>query len=219
MNIEEIQARLDKFAKDRDWDQFHNPKNLSMALSVEVAELVEIFQWSNSDGLNEIKDLDTRRKIEEENWNSLSANISFHAGPYDDLGSFEKLEEKISVIEKAIGSPAQCLFYVSTPPGVFMPILENLGASGLAKRHQGQNTASKVIIEKPFGRDLTSAHELNEVINRRFDESQVFRIDHYLGKETVQSLLVQRFANAISNPYGIDIMFQVFKSLFPKIWE
>ena len=66
MNIEEIQARLDKFAKDRDWDQFHNPKNLSMALSVEVAELVEIFQWSNSDGLNEIKDLDTRRKIEEE---------------------------------------------------------------------------------------------------------------------------------------------------------
>lgn len=142
----------------------------------------------------------SRRKIEEENWNSLSANISFHAGPYDDLGSFEKLEEKISVIEKAIGSPAQCLFYVSTPPGVFMPILENLGASGLAKRHQGQNTASKVIIEKPFGRDLTSAYELNEVINRRFEESQVFRIDHYLGKETVQSLLVQRFANAIFEP-------------------
>jgi len=142
----------------------------------------------------------SRRKIEEENWNSLSSNISFHAGPYDDLESFEKLEEKISVIEKAIGSPAQCLFYVSTPPGVFMPILENLGASGLAKRHQGQNTASKVIIEKPFGRDLKSAHELNEVINRRFDESQVFRIDHYLGKETVQSLLVQRFANAIFEP-------------------
>ena len=142
----------------------------------------------------------SRRKIEEENWNSLSANISFNAGPYDNLESFEKLEEKISVIEKAIGSPAQCLFYVSTPPGVFMPILENLGASGLAKRHQGQNTASKVIIEKPFGRDLTSAHELNEVINRRFDESQVFRIDHYLGKETVQSLLVQRFANAIFEP-------------------
>ena len=66
MNIEEIQARLDKFAKDRDWGQFHSPKNLSMALSVEVAELVEIFQWSNSDGLDEIKDLDTRRKIEEE---------------------------------------------------------------------------------------------------------------------------------------------------------
>ena len=68
------------------------------------------------------------------------------------------------------------------------------------KRHPRPNTASKVIIEKPFGRDLNSAHELNEVINRRFQESQVFRIDHYLGKETVQSLLVQRFANAIFEP-------------------
>jgi glucose-6-phosphate 1-dehydrogenase len=78
--------------------------------------------------------------------------------------------------------------------------LENLGESGLAKRHKGTETASKVIIEKPFGRDLKSAHELNQVINRRFDESQVFRIDHYLGKETVQSLLVQRFANSIFEP-------------------
>ena len=66
MNIEEIQARLDKFAKDRNWDQFHSPKNLSMALSVEVAELVEIFQWSNSGGLDEIKDPETRKNIEEE---------------------------------------------------------------------------------------------------------------------------------------------------------
>ena len=66
MNIEEIQARLDKFAKDRNWDQFHTPKNLTMALSVEVAELLEIFQWSNSGGLEEIKDIETRKKIEEE---------------------------------------------------------------------------------------------------------------------------------------------------------
>ena len=66
MNIDEIQKRLDKFAKDRDWDQFHSPKNLTMALSVEVAELVEIFQWSNSGGFDEINDLETRKKIEEE---------------------------------------------------------------------------------------------------------------------------------------------------------
>ena len=66
MNIIEIQARLEKFAKDRNWDQFHTPKNLTMALSVEVAELVEIFQWSNSGGLDEIKDPETRKKIEEE---------------------------------------------------------------------------------------------------------------------------------------------------------
>ena len=72
--------------------------------------------------------------------------------------------------------------------------------SGLAKRHHGSEFASKVIIEKPFGRDLESARKLNLVINQRFDESQVFRIDHYLGKETVQSLLVQRFANSIFEP-------------------
>ena len=66
MNVEEIQARLNKFTKDRDWDQFHSPKNLTMALSVEVAELVEIFQWSNSGGLNEIQDPETIKQIEEE---------------------------------------------------------------------------------------------------------------------------------------------------------
>jgi glucose-6-phosphate 1-dehydrogenase len=152
---------------------------------------------------NEIKealDAHSRRKIEASTWNTLEKNLIFHAGAYDDLNSFLTLEKKISKIEKQIDCKAQCLFYVSTPPGVFMPILENLGESGLAKRHRGTETASKVIIEKPFGRNLQSAHELNQVINRRFDESQVFRIDHYLGKETVQSLLVQRFANSIFEP-------------------
>ena len=86
------------------------------------------------------------------------------------------------------------------PPSVFKAILENLGTSGLAKRHRNTQIESKVIIEKPFGRDLKSANELNAVINRRFSETQVFRIDHYLGKETVQSLLVQRFANSIFEP-------------------
>lgn len=142
----------------------------------------------------------SRRNIEDSIWNNMKDNLFFHAGAYDDLNSFVQLEKKISNIEEKIDCRAQCLFYISTPPGVFMPILENLGESGLARRHRGTETASKVIIEKPFGRDLQSAQELNEVINRRFDESQVFRIDHYLGKETVQSLLVQRFANSIFEP-------------------
>ena len=160
-------------------------------------------EMSDENFKKEIKDaLDahSRRKIESSTWKSLEKNITFHAGAYDDLTSFINLGKKITKIEEKIDCKAQCLFYVSTPPGVFMPILENLGESGLAKKHRGSETASKVIIEKPFGRDLRSAHELNLVINRRFDEAQVFRIDHYLGKETVQSLLVQRFANAIFEP-------------------
>lgn len=160
-------------------------------------------EMSDENFKKEIKnalDAHSRRKIESSTWESLEKNITFHAGAYDDLTSFINLGKKITKIEEKIDCKAQCLFYVSTPPGVFMPILENLGESGLAKKHRGSETASKVIIEKPFGRDLRSAHELNLVINRRFDEAQVFRIDHYLGKETVQSLLVQRFANSIFEP-------------------
>ena len=94
----------------------------------------------------------------------------------------------------------QRLFYVSTPPSVFAPIIANLGASGMASMHINTKVASKVIIEKPFGHDLDSARSLNAAIKEVFDESQVFRIDHYLGKETVQDLLVQRFANSIFEP-------------------
>jgi glucose-6-phosphate 1-dehydrogenase len=94
----------------------------------------------------------------------------------------------------------QTLFYISTPPSVFAPILLNLGASGLASRYLGRRHHAKVIIEKPFGRDLISARALNTTIRSVFEEHQVYRIDHYLGKETVQDLLVQRFANAIFEP-------------------
>ncbi len=142
----------------------------------------------------------SRRPLENDLWNRISANFSYHSGPYDDLASFEALAKKIEEIEKVSASEVQCLFYVSTPPSVFKPILENLGNSGLARRHRRTPFASKVVVEKPFGRDLKSACDLNAVINRRFDESQVFRIDHYLGKETVQSLLAQRFANSIFEP-------------------
>src|SRR6185312_8666765 len=82
----------------------------------------------------------------------------------------------------------------------FEPILRHLGSSGLAGRHAGKGHQSKVVIEKPFGRDLTSARQLNATLRAVFEENQVFRIDHYLGKETVQDLLVQRFANSIFEP-------------------
>ncbi len=142
----------------------------------------------------------SRRPIEENAWNSLAPGISFHNGAYDDPTSFEALKSKIEGIEESVGEPVQTIFYLSTPPSGFLPILENLGNSGLARLHHNTPSASKVIVEKPFGRDLESARELNQMINRRFAESQVFRIDHYLGKETVQSLLVQRFANSIFEP-------------------
>ena len=133
-------------------------------------------------------------------WARVQENTFFETGEYDNLEAFKTLHNRIQKIEDALGRDIQILFYISTPPSVFKPILENLGASGLASKHRSKPLASKIIIEKPFGRDLSSAIELNRIIRKEFSEDQVYRIDHYLGKETVQDLLVQRFANSIFEP-------------------
>ena len=142
----------------------------------------------------------SRRERSDEIWDRVSANTTYVAGGYDDAEAFDRLAEHLAQIEKRVGRDVQPLFYISTPPSVFAPILKNLGASGLAKKHLGKAHHAKVIIEKPFGRDLASAHALNETVRGVFAEHQVYRIDHYLGKETVQDLLVQRFANSIFEP-------------------
>lgn len=142
----------------------------------------------------------SRRELNEDAWGRIAAHTSYVAGGYDEQAAFERLAGHIDAIEKKLGRDVQRLFYISTPPSVFAPIIVNLGASGLAARHRGTPHHSKVIIEKPFGKDLGSARELNATLRSVFDEHQVYRIDHYLGKETVQDLLVQRFANAIFEP-------------------
>jgi glucose-6-phosphate 1-dehydrogenase len=142
----------------------------------------------------------SRRELNPAAWGRVASNTSYVTGGYNERAAFDRLHALIRELETRAGRELQSLFYISTPPAVFQPILENLGASGLAQRHIGSPLQSKVVIEKPFGRDLASARELNRVIAGVLQESQVFRIDHYLGKETVQDLLVQRFANAIFEP-------------------
>ncbi len=142
----------------------------------------------------------SRRELNPGVWERVARHTSYVAGGYDEPAAFERLAAHIDTIEKGLGRDVQRLFYISTPPSVFSPIIVNLGASGLAAKHLGLPHHSKVVIEKPFGRDLASARELNSTIRGVFREEQVFRIDHYLGKETVQDLLVQRFANAIFEP-------------------
>ena len=154
------------------------------------------FQQLASDAIKEF----SRRELNAEIWSRVARHTSYVAGGYEDRAAFDRLAAHISGIEKKLGRELQTLFYVSTPPSVFAPILRMLGASGLASRHLGKPHHSKVIIEKPFGKDLASARALNETIRGVFEEHQVYRIDHYLGKETVQDLLVQRFANAIFEP-------------------
>ncbi|HEY3754918.1 MAG TPA: glucose-6-phosphate dehydrogenase [Opitutaceae bacterium] len=154
------------------------------------------FRSLASDAIKEF----SRRELKADVWGRVSENTTYVAGGYDEKAAFDRLAVHIAGIEKKLGRDVQTLFYISTPPTVFDPILQNLGASGLAAKYVGSPLHSKVVIEKPFGRDLESARELNRTIRSVFEEDQVYRIDHYLGKETVQDLLVQRFANSIFEP-------------------
>ena len=131
---------------------------------------------------------------------SLLEGASFVSANFEDLEGYLKLKEKLAATERASECAVGRVFYLATPPSFFPTIIEMLDRSGLAHRGGSDGIAPKIIIEKPFGRDLASAKELNRLVASHFDESQVFRIDHYLGKETVQNILYFRFANGIFEP-------------------
>ena len=127
-------------------------------------------------------------------WSEFAKNLFFVQGDIDDPELYVRLKQRLGEIE---AGNANRLFYLSVAPRFFGAAVENLGTSGLAGDDGGWR---RVVIEKPFGRDLESAQALNRTVHRVFEEEQVYRIDHYLGKETVQNLLVFRFSNAIFEP-------------------
>ena len=127
---------------------------------------------------------------------TFCANLHYQRGDLGNSRAFAGLRGRLLDTKTF---PGNHLFYLSVGPRFFEPVIESLAEAGLVQSPRGE-TWSRVIIEKPFGRDLASARELNEVVRRRLDESQIFRIDHYLGKETVQNILSFRFANAIFEP-------------------
>ncbi|HEY0795856.1 MAG TPA: glucose-6-phosphate dehydrogenase [Acidisarcina sp.] len=126
------------------------------------------------------------------------AKITYFALNFDDnTDGYERLKSFLDGIDKEKGTQGNRLFYLATAPEYFADIINRLGAKGMAQPPQG---TVRAIIEKPFGHDLQSARELNDDVNKVFHENQIFRIDHYLGKETVQNVLVFRFANGIFEP-------------------
>ncbi|MCB9104243.1 MAG: glucose-6-phosphate dehydrogenase [Anaerolineales bacterium] len=131
-------------------------------------------------------------------WADFAKNIYYHQGEYDDAATYDGLCNLLGQIDQEVGGGCNILFYLSTPPMLYAPIIRQLGQAGLAVEPEGH--WRRIIIEKPFGHDLASATELNHDVHHVFHEEQVYRIDHYLGKETVQNLLVFRFANAIFEP-------------------
>lgn len=128
----------------------------------------------------------------------LEDSFSYHQSDFGDAAGYDSLLEKLDRIDGARGTKGNRIFYLATPPSAYSEILANLSSSGLSTEREGR--FARVIVEKPFGRDLDSAAALNRQVQAAFTERQVFRIDHYLGKETVQNILALRFANGIFEP-------------------
>ncbi|MGL4306792.1 MAG: glucose-6-phosphate dehydrogenase [Mycobacteriaceae bacterium] len=140
----------------------------------------------------------SRTPFHEDVWDRLSEGFRFVQGTFDDDKAFEQLSETLQELDKTRGTGGNHAFYLSIPPNAFPTVCEQLSRSGLAEQKPGQ--WRRVVIEKPFGHDLQSARELNSVVNNVFPEHTVFRIDHYLGKETVQNIMALRFANQLFDP-------------------
>ena len=144
-----------------------------------------------------------RKPIDATLWEDFERGISYVAGTFEAKETYERLREHLEQLDTERGTQQNRLFYLAVPPSEFRSIVTGLQGANLvqpAARERETGQFSRIVIEKPFGHDLASARELNDTIGSTFAESQAFRIDHYLGKETVQNLLVFRFANSLFEP-------------------
>src|SRR3954470_14871787 len=132
---------------------------------------------------------------EDEVARSLAERMHYVGGDFHDRALYERLKARLDEIDNGSGA----LFYLAIPPSIYATVIEQLGAAGLSSQ-ASERQWRRVIVEKPFGTDLATARELNQLVHRHFAEDQVYRIDHYLGKETVQNLMVFRFANGMFEP-------------------
>lgn len=128
----------------------------------------------------------------------LTARFFYVRGDFDDPNTYRLLSEKLSAVERQFRTGGNCLFYLATPPDVFALVAERLAQAGLLREDEGR--WRRLVIEKPFGTDLESARELDRRLLGLLAESQIYRIDHYLGKETVQNIMALRFANGLFEP-------------------
>ncbi|MGZ8394317.1 MAG: glucose-6-phosphate dehydrogenase, partial [Nitrospira sp.] len=142
----------------------------------------------------------SRQALVEDTWQAFEPHLFYIQGENDDPKTYSALRDKAEQVERSMQLPGNRIFYLSIPPSSFASVCEGLAQAGLATPPAADSPYARIIVEKPVGRDLASAQQINEVTGKVFDESQIFRIDHYLGKETVQNLMVVRFANSIFEP-------------------
>ena len=142
----------------------------------------------------------SRQPLDTKKWADLERRIFYLPGSIDRPESYREISAQLEKIEAELKLPPHRIFYLAIPPASFATACEGLERAGLVEPAGGPPPFPRVIVEKPVGHDLKSAREINAIVGEVFDESQVFRIDHYLGKETVQNLMVIRFANSIFEP-------------------
>jgi glucose-6-phosphate 1-dehydrogenase len=170
------------------------PENFAM---IGFARKANTNEGYRADMRRTIEQFARSRPIDEAVWAKFERILHYQQGDYSTGEDYLKLAERLNAIDAAHGTQGNRLFYVATPPEVYSAITEHIGLTAALKP---EGCWSRVIIEKPFGMDMESARKLNDHVHRFFDEQQIFRIDHYLGKETVQNILVFRFANGIFEP-------------------
>ncbi len=147
--------------------------------------------------LESINQYSRQKPVNPQVWDSFASGIYYLQSDFHNPEGYGRLNTLLNKLDQERGTSGNRIFYLSTPPSQYPEIIQNLGAAGLNKNRKGW---TRIIIEKPFGHDLTSAIELNRQVAKVFREDQVYRIDHYLGKETVQNILVFRLANGIFEP-------------------
>jgi len=156
--------------------------------------------WSDEDFRAELRDgvAQFGRSETVASFDRRADAFCYHQASFGDPAGYLSLKQRLDEIDRVRGTRGNRIFYLATPPSAYSEILQQLAATGLSREQRGR--FSRVIVEKPFGRDLETAVALNEQVRAGFSERQVFRIDHYLGKETVQNILALRFANGIFEP-------------------
>lgn len=155
-------------------------------------------QWFRNEITSEIHKFSTRLPIDETIWNEFQKRSFYISGDLNSASTFEKLKTVLEQVRNDLKIPGNILFYLAVAPALFSKVVQQLGAVGLTK--EDEQNWRRVIVEKPFGHDLGSARALNNELTRDLKENQIYRIDHYLGKETVQNILVFRFGNSIFEP-------------------
>jgi glucose-6-phosphate 1-dehydrogenase len=185
------------------------PALYSLAAENRLPERFAIVGYARS----EISDEEFRRKMRaaisdfsrtnlknEDVWNQFASTLFYVRGGYEDDAGYQNLKEFIAGFDRGSRVLPARVFYLATPPDLYGRVIQRISTVGLAPKETDGQARTRVIIEKPFGTDLQTARELNHSVHEALDEKQVYRIDHYLGKETVQNILVFRFANAVFEP-------------------